>query len=512
MNIERTKNTKRNIFFGFINKFVSLLLPFILRTVIIQILGVEYLGLNSLFSSILQVLSLAELGFGNAMVYNMYVPIAENDYKTICALLKLYRYIYRIIGAVVLILGIILLPFLPNLIKGDSPVDVNIYILFVIYLVNTVLTYWLFGYKASLLYAFQRNDIISNIDTIIKILLNMLQFFVLFLLKNYYIYLILLPICTIINNVMTMIAVNKLFPQYKCEGVLDKKTLYNIKKNVIGLSINKICATTRNSFDSIFISAFIGLTVTAIYANYYYVMNAVIVVISVITSSMLAGVGNSIVCESKEKNYNDLKKINFLYMWLSGWSTICMACLFQPFMNLWVGEKLMFDYPVVILFCCYFYVLKMGDIRALYSDAAGLWWENRYRALIESFANIILNWLLVKYMGVNGIILATLLSLFIINFGFGSRIVFHYYFQNKKLGEYFLLHSKYAIVTIGIAIATYYFVNKITIRGWFGLFIRFISCCFFPNIIYLIVYHKTYEYKISILWLFKTLHLKKLKY
>ena len=164
MKIERAKNATRNVVFGFLLKIYTLIFPFIMRTAMIYWMGVEYLGLNSLFTSILQVLNLAELGVGSAMVFSMYKPIAADDDEEICALMKLYKIYYRVIGCVVLGVGLVLLPFLDKLISGEVPNDINIYILYLLNLGATVLTYWLFAYRNSLFQAYQREDIISKVS------------------------------------------------------------------------------------------------------------------------------------------------------------------------------------------------------------------------------------------------------------------------------------------------------------------------------------------------------------
>ena len=147
MKIERTKNATRKIIFGVILKAYQIIVPFLMRTAMIYLRGVQYLGLNSLFTSILQVLNLAELGVGSAMIYSMYKPIAEDDNTTICALMKLYRTYYRVIGLVIAVIGCILTPFIPKLISGDIPQGLNIYILYLLNLGATVLSYWLYAYK-----------------------------------------------------------------------------------------------------------------------------------------------------------------------------------------------------------------------------------------------------------------------------------------------------------------------------------------------------------------------------
>lgn len=493
--MQRTKNTIRNIMFGLLNKIILLFGPFIIRMVIIKQLGSAYLGLSGLFTSILQVLNLTELGFSSAVVFSMYKPIAENDSETICALMNLYKKIYRIIGIIILVVGLMITPFITNIIKGSYPSDINIYILYIIYLFNTAITYFLFAYKSALLTAHQRNDIISNVNTILHIIEYIVEIIILCVVKNYYLYVLVTTAKNILNNIICAYKANKLYPQYIAKGTISKDIVKDIKKRVSGLMIQKICTTTRNSLDSIFISAFIGLNVVAIYSNYYLIMNAIIGLIGTITTAMAAGIGNSIVIETVDKNYNDMNKFNFMYMWISGWCTICLACLYQPFMKLWMGTEYMFEYGVVILFCLYFYALKMGDIRAVYSDSKGLWWENRYRAIIETFANLILNLVLVKFLGIYGIIAGTLISLLIINFGYGSQILFKYYFGENRIKEYFKNHLMYFTVTLVIAIITYFICSLINFDGIIEIIIKSIICVVIPNILYFLIYFKTKKFE-----------------
>lgn len=210
----RTKKSLENIIFGMINRFVLMIFPFIVKTILIKQLGAEYLGLNNLFSSILQVLSLSELGVGTAMVYSMYKPMAENDKPTLCALLNLYHKFYTVIGFIILGLGIIILPFLDKLISGSYPKDINLYVLYLIYLINTVLSYFLFAYKKSLLEASQQNSIESKINTVASVLMYICQIFALILTKNYYVFAIFLPLSTLFINLMRNILVSKMISGY----------------------------------------------------------------------------------------------------------------------------------------------------------------------------------------------------------------------------------------------------------------------------------------------------------
>lgn len=222
MKIERTKNATRNIFFGILLKIYQILGPFILRTIFIYTLGMQYLGLNSLFTSVLSVLNLAELGVGSAMVFSMYKPIAEDDTKKICALMKLYKFYYRIIGLVILLVGLVLVPFIPKLISGEVPSDINIYVIYILNLLATVLSYWLFAYKNCLIGAHQRNDISSKISLVISTLQYIVQAVLLLVFKNYYLYLVITIATQIFSNIVTAYIANKMYPKYNAIGNLEK--------------------------------------------------------------------------------------------------------------------------------------------------------------------------------------------------------------------------------------------------------------------------------------------------
>ncbi len=509
MKLERTKNTKRNIIAGLVNKFVTLVFPFVVRTIIIRKLGSEYLGLNSLFSSILQVLNLSELGFASAVVYSMYKPIAEDDKEAVCALLNFYKKVYRIIGLAILISGLIVMPFLPHIISGSIPEGLNIYILYSFYLINTVSSYLFLAYKVSLLNAHQRQDVTSNTLTLTQGLMHIFQIIIILTTKNYYLYLVLLPIFTLLYNIINAVKVNQLYPEYVCRGKIHKRELDVIKKQVPGLMIDKLCVTSRNSFDSIFVSAFLGLKAAAIYGNYYYILNAVQVILQVMSNSILAGVGNSIVLESVDNNYKTMNRLNFIFMWLSGWCSICLICLYQPFMKIWVGAKYQFDFLTVLLLCAYFYALEMGVIRGVYFNAAGLWWQNKHITICEVIANIVLNYVLGKYWGVHGIISATLITLFVINFLWGSNIVFKYYFKNGGVIKYYISHLKYAVVTLGVGIITYNICVLVKLSDWITIIFRGAVCVAAPVILYLLIYYHTSDYQDTIPWILSKFKMEK---
>ena len=485
----RTYNSVRNILWAIINKLAIIVMPFIVRTVMIYKLGAEYTGLSSLFTSVLTMLSLAELGFSNAMVYCMYEPIHNNDKQTICALMNFYKKIYRVIGTIVFVVGIVLLPFLSNFIKGSVPEEINIYLLYLIYLLNTAISYFLFAYKSSLLVAYQRNDVISVIGLICNLFMYFLQIIVLLTVKNFYLFALLLPLTTLIMNLSYEKKSNQICPDITCRGEISVELRKKKKKRVIGIMLYKISSTTRTSFDSIVISSFLGLVLLTQYQNYFMIISSVIGIFAVINNAITASVGDSIISKTKDENYRDFKKFVFIYIWFGGVCSILVLCLIQPFMRMWVGEKLMLDTFMVILFSVYFYVQTIGDVVFLYRTAAGLWWQDRIRPIVEAVSNILLNIILVNLWGIYGVILATIITLIGINFLWGAKILFKYYFD-RSMGEYIKIQLRQAILTI-IAATLSFGICSLVEENIVTFIVKIAIGIIVPSLIYYIFNYKS---------------------
>ena len=485
----RMKNSARNIVSGIINKAVSMLFPFIIRTVIIKEIGIEYAGLNGLFSSILAVLSISELGFGSAIVYSMYKPVAEHDDDKVCALLNLYRKVYRYVGGIILLLGLALLPFLRWFVKGDVPNDINLHFLYLVFLFNTVISYFTFAYKSSILTATQREDLNTKVNTYVNIGGYICQLIVLILTRYYMAYIFLLPVFTIVINIVRSCVVDRYYPQYKCKGQIEKDELKSIYKNVGALVGNRINGTIILSADSIVISAILGLTASACYNNYYYIINAVIGFVIIIFNSVRPSIGNSMVTESREKNYSDFKKISSMICWIAGFCSISLICLFQPFMTLWVGEEYLLPFSTVVMFGLYFYEWKMLDVLVLYRDAGGMWWSDRFRPYIVSLVNIAGNISLVHFFGLNGVVFATLFSSMCISYPWVLCILFKEYFKTTCWEYLKELFFNTVIVAVS-GVITYLACNLIPIDGFIALGIKIGVCCVLPNIIIYITFGK----------------------
>ena len=510
----RTANVKRNIIYGMLQIAVSRAFPFCVRTIVIYRFGIEYLGLSGLFTSVLSTLSLMELGFGTAVVYSMYKPVAEGDTVLICAYLRYYRKIYRFIGIAILIVGLLLMPFLHKLVRDPVlPGGLNLYVCYLIFLGNAVIGYLLYGYMSAIPTAYQRRDILSRIDMGCALFGSVIKIFILLSSNSFYLYLVCMPFITITNNLIVLYVVKRMYPEIPLQGEITTEQKHDLQKKVSGILVNKLTNVSRNSIDSLCISAFIGLVATGIYDNYFMVMSSLLSAAVMVCTSMMASVGNSIAVESRNKNYTDMRLFDFMFMSVAGWSMVCMLCLYQPFMLTWVGKEKMFRMSIVLELCVYYYVLLAGAIRWVYHEGAGLWWECRFIMIGEAIANIVLNIILCRFLGVAGIVLATILSVFATNCILCPELIFRQYFKNGKLHEYWMDHVCYATTTAltgGICWLICYMLLPMTMvaereimKCIICLSGRLVVCTIITVGVLWIVWHKSGRYNDAIKWIGK---------
>ena len=507
MKIERAQNATRNIAFGLISRIYGILIPFLMRSAMIYFMGIEYLGLNGLFASILQVLNLAELGVSSAMVYSMYKPIAQDDEVTICALMKLYRLYYRVIGIVVAVLGVVLLPFLPRLIHSDLPPDVDLTVLYVLHLSATVFSYWLFAYKNSLFQAHQREDIISKISIVVDTIKYVAQLLVLIFLKDYYIYILIVLLSQILSNIVTAIVAERTYPNYKPKGELPQEEKRAINQRIKDLFTAKIGAVLSLSVDDMVISAFIGLSMVAIYQNYYFIMKAVITIVLIFFSSCTAGVGNSLVTESTEKNYNDFRILAFLTIWVCVICVSCFACLYQPFMEIWVGEEYLLPDLMIALMCSYFFVYIMQIMSCVYKDAAGIWHQDRFRPIITGVLNLSLNILFVQTWGVYAVVISTIISYVFVAMPWIIKNLFDLVFK-RSAKEYVAELFKGAGIAAVSGIICYFIGIIIPVNGFGGLLLRLLIALVISNVLIIVLRRRNPMYNPSIAFIDKITRFK----
>ena len=487
----RTKNVSRNLIFGTANRLVTLLLPFITRTMMLYLLGTTSLGASTLFSSILSFLSLSELGFGSAVVYAMYKPIAENDVESINALLHYFRRLYRFIGLIILLIGLLLTPFLPYLIKGETPEGINLYILFLLYLLNSVLSYFFSGYRQSLLTAYQRADIRDKIAMVVTFGVRFGEIIMIYLTRNLYAYVMVTIIGTLVTNAYTAVVTRRMFPEIECRGEVSKEVKENIRKKLGGLFGTKLNAIVVNQADSIIISAFLGLTFLTQYGNYYYILNTICGFVMMAFASMTASIGNKIASDSIEEVFQLFKNLNFANNWIVGWCSICLLCLYHPFMLLWVGENLTLPVIMSVLMAVYFYIYQIQRTLLTFKDAGGLWYEDRFRPYVSMTLNVISNLILVQMIGIYGIVLSTILA-FLLSVPWCNHVVFTKLFHQSSTKNLLKMAGNTTITSL-IAIITYFFCSLCPISV-LGILIRLLICGVIPNMLYYVVFRKTKEF------------------
>ena len=501
MKLERTRNAARNVVFDGTMEIVNMLFPFVIRSVMLQYLGTEYLGLNGLFKSILSFLNLAELGVGSAMVFSMYKPIAEDDTPTICALMRLYRTLYRIIGLAIAVMGLLLMPFLNNLIEGDLPAGMNLHVLYLMNLGNTVLTYWLFAYKGSLLQAHQRRDVISKVSLLVRVVEYTLKILILVFTRNYYIYLAVQLLCQIAINVLTAACAAKMYPRYAAIGKLPKEKVLDIFRRVRDLFTSKLSATIFDAADTVVISAFMGLTALALYQNYYFIITALRMMLVVLLNACMAGVGNKLVMESKEANYRDLEKISLLFLWVLGVSSSMLLCLYQPFIHVWMGKENMLAIELVFCFVVYYYSMGANKLINMFKDAAGIWRIDRWRPLTAAFVNLSLNLITVRWLGMYGVLLSSIVSIVLIQIPWLFHNLFREVFPRESMWKYIRLFCGLTVFALISCVASWFACGLFALNVWLTLFANAAVSFVIPNLCFLALYGRNPVFRDSLLQL-----------
>lgn len=512
----RTKNSMRNIIFSIIAYGLQVILAFVVRRYFIYHFNEEYLGLNSLFTNVLSILSLAELGFGTAVLFSMYKPMAEGDDEKVRQLLYLYKKFYFIIAIVVGCLGLCVIPFMGYFAKKAPNVDVNLYIIYIIYLANSVVSYFC-AHRRALFYASQRNDFESKINIISNIVLYVAQLLVIILLKNYYIYLSLMLISTLINCLLVVILTNKEYKNYllKPNNPLDKSEKKLIEKNVFALIFHKIGSVVVYSTDSLVIYLMLDAATLGRYSNYLMITSAVTTLISLVASALRGSIGNSIATQTSGQNHKLMSKMNFIYMWMVSFCAICIFCLANPFIDIILTKgsetTLTFDFTILILICYYFFFLQAKGMVGMFKECVGLFYQDRFKSIIEATINLIVSIVLAKFIGLAGVIIGTIVST-ISTCIWVEPYVLNKNYYHKSTWAYLLQLAFRTIITTIAGGITYLVCSFIPNTGIIMLLVKAVVCVVLSNILLLVAYFWTPEFKDSINWgkeIFKNFKSKK---
>ena len=430
--MSRLYNSTKSIFFGGLQQFINVLLTFIVRTVFIKYLSVEYLGINSLFSNILTVFSIADLGFGTAILYSMYKPIAEHDEKKLAALMCFYKKIYSIVAIVILVLGLSLIPFLDFFVNDDSIEGIEIY--YILFLLDSVISY-LLAYKVNIINADQKTYIIKKYTLIFNIIKAVLQCICIIVFKNFFSYVVIQILSTISINIYGAYISKKIYPFIENKEVLKKEEQKSILSNVKSLFIYKIGGIILNNTDNILISILLGVSTVGYYTNYATIITAINSFTNMIFTTITFSVGNLIASDSKEKQYSIFKKMCFLSTMLFSFLSICLIVLFNDLIVCWIGKTFVLDFYTVIAIVINFYMYGSLNTVFMFRDTTGLFNKMKYVAMITAFFNVVLSIIFGKSLGLFGILIATAVSRLLTNFWYEPYILYRDYF-NKNYREY----------------------------------------------------------------------------
>jgi O-antigen/teichoic acid export membrane protein len=495
MSNTRTENVARNMLYGTVLQFVSILLDFILRTVFIHTLGKDYLGINGLFTNILTILSFAELGIGDAIIFSMYKPIANNDTEKLKSLMQLYKKAYIIIGMVIAIAGLLLIPFLGYLIKDVPQITEDLRLIYCLFLGNTVLSYF-FSYKKSIITANQRNYIVITYQKVFHFVQIIGQTVFLYLTHNYIAFLVIMICCTFLNNFLVSRKSNKLYPYLLDREVkpLERDERQSIFTNVKALVIYKFGSVILNGTDNIIISAIIGVAAVGVVSNYLLIIAAVQIILGQIMNAFTASIGNLNAGHDKEKQESVFNKFLFIAEWLFGFCSIALLLFLNEFINLWIGKDYLVSQLVVFSLVLHFLVNGIQFVPFTYRTTMGLFVQAKIAPIIASVFNIVLSILLGYRFGLFGIFIATSIARFC-----AMGIIDPYCIYKKRFNKspkiYFLKYFGYLSVTSLNYCFTYYVLSFIPLSGWIGIIVKAIACFCVSNLFYYFIFSRTAIFK-----------------
>ena len=492
--MSRTKNVSRNAIVALVCQIVNLLLNFIIRTVFIRVLGAEYLGVNGLFTNVLTILSFAELGIGNAIVFSMYKPLATNDTEEIKSLMRLYKTAYNYIGVIVAVVGLAIVPFINYIIKDEPDIPENISALYLLFLINTVVSYF-FTYKKNIIIADQKNYIVIGISQIVLILKTFFQIAFLYLTHQFLLYLLIQIVFTLIDNVICSIIADRMYPYLKEESKqLDKGKTQKIYTDVKALALYKFGSVILNGTDNILISAMVGVKEVGFASNYLLLTTSCNSVLNKVTEVFTSSVGNLNATAGEEKQYNIFKKLFFLTSWIYGFASVGLILISQSFINIWIGNDYLLSYAVLIAIVSEFYIKGVHSVAYTYRSTLGFFVEGKWSALLAAIINLVLSVLLCFKFGLVGIFIATPISR-VFSIGIvDPLLIFHRGFKKKAI-QYYYRYILYTSLYVMIAIICKILINMFDISGWFGIFIQICVVTVVFNGIVILLFCRTTMFK-----------------
>ena len=498
----KVKKSFFNVITGIFGQGLSYVLSFLIRTVFIKTLGELYLGLNGLFTNILSVLNLAELGLGTAIVIELYKTVAQDDQEKSKQYLQLYKRAYYVIGTLILLVGLAVTPFLHFLIKDHQSLElINYRLVFVLYLINTVFSYFFYADRQCILSADQAEYKGRIITYIFKLAEMILQCITLFVFENIYVYLIIPIVLTCISTLLKGVLIGKWYPfvKEKPQGKLSKEETTETWKNVGSVALYKISGVVINSTDNILLSSFISIIVTGLYSNYLIIVSAIKTMLEKCFSAFTASLGHLNVEEGEniERKYFIFKTISFMNFWFYGFCGVCLFVLFKPFITFWIGEKYVMNTWTEIAIVLSFLVEGLQETMGTHRAAYGLFQKGKWRPLFTVVLNIGLSILFIKLMpdeyGVVAVLLGTIFSNLLAAWWFDALLVHKHAFGVSPRKYYITYWLRMAYVAVFCA-ALKWICSLFTISPFVDFCVYGVICAVVYNGIFIALFWKTKEF------------------
>lgn len=496
MGNSRLKNSALNLATGLLGRLLTIILNFAVRTIFIHCLDEAYLSVNGLYSNILTVLSLAELGFGSAMVYHMYEPMAKKNYQKVAELLYFYKKAYFAVGMAIVGIGVCIIPFMDVIIK-DKPDVPWLTLYYIIFLLNSGLSYCFAACKGTLFLADQKEYVQTNARNTIAIIQTALQVLLLLLFRAYLSYLLIQLAGTLCVNAYVAHLAEKRYPEiskYKNDR-LNGDEKRHLLKDTGALFLTKVGHVALNGTDNIIISAVVGVLWVGRLSNYTLICDSVTSVLCQITAAITGSLGNFFATEDKHAGYALFKKVEFLNFWLYGFSFIALLILLDPFIRLWAGARFVLGLPVCFAIALNFFVAGYMNTLWVFRSTLGLFKQGKYRPLIVAGLNIVLSIALGKIWGVFGVLFATFLSRAAVNLWY-DPIVLHKYGFGVSAKPFFCEYAKRLLLVASLsilllAVRKFVFLTGVSILGFV---IMMVITAIVPNAMFWVAYHKKNEY------------------
>lgn len=496
----RTKNSILNAVFGIISQLIAVLLGFISRKIFVMMLGMEMQGINAALTSVITMLSLTELGIGTAIICNLYKPLEEKDEPKIISLMQFYSKVYRFIAVIVTALGLLVIPFIDKIVLSnvDHLTVTKQYLIavFALFLADVVISY-LFAYKRSIIIADQRNYIVTLVHTIAVILTNASQIAILIVTKNFVLFLVFKILFRFLENFVISLVANKRYPCIKTHQkyAVDKEIKDNIVGNTKALALHYIGNYLISGTDMLIINKMLGALISGVYSNYLMVTTVVRDTLLQFSGGITASFGNLIACNEKEKLYSSFKQVMFISFVLANYAAIGMFCVFNDFITLWIGPDGLLELPVVFIIVLNSYITILSDPIGNLRASAGLFKPDRYLHIALAVLNLVVSISLVRVIGIFGVFLGTFLCLCIKEMTVLPVIIYKKIF-NKKVWHYQRRFFGYMLFTICTGALTFYLCSLVTVSETFLLLvIKIIICTIVPNVLLLLVFCRTPEFK-----------------